>query len=344
MEVAAALCGLLAIGFLLDALSGSDADENADGGHPPYEPPDHPQPPADPLPLPPVDPLPGDPTPPADPPADPTPGDPRPSGEFGQTDGDDQIDGTELEDVIRALMGNDAVNAGDGADYVEGNEGDDTLDGQGGDDEVLGGEGDDVAYGEGGNDTVDGGPGADQVYGDWGDDHVLGGDGDDEVKGGAGNDIVDGQGGGDDVHGGLGEDTIFGGEGDDILVGVITDTPDDPDLDGADTLFGDAGDDWLVLGNGDEGTGGDGADTFVLGTWTDATAPIIADYVAGEDQILIEYDDVAAPAPVVTIDTVSDGANDYAAISIDGQVVGRVLTMPGAPPLAVSDIGLVPIS
>ena len=258
------------------------------------------------------------------------------------TDGDDALYGSEIDDVIFGLGGNDLVNGGDGNDYVEGGEGDDELTGGEGGDQLLGMEGSDTIYGEGGTDTADGGPGNDFVYGDWGDDYVLGGEGDDVVKGGAGEDTVDGQEGDDQIHGGLGADTLLGGAGNDILEGVIIDTPMGPDTDEGDILYGAEGDDLLALGNGDEGTGGEGDDIFRFGTWITGDVPTVTDYVAADDQIVINYDELVSPAPVLSVSDITDGGNSYTVLNIDGQDVGRILINDGAPPVTAADIALVP--
>ena len=46
----------------------------------------------------------------------------------------------------------------------------------------------------------------------------------------------------------------------------------------------------LIMGSGDVGNGGEGADVFGLGIWADADNPVvIEDYDAQEDAILIGY-------------------------------------------------------
>ncbi len=69
--------------------------------------------------------------------------------------------GTDLNDVICALDGDDAVRAGLGHDLVFGGQGNDVLDGQEGSDTLLGESGDDTLYGRSEYDFLDGGGGTD---------------------------------------------------------------------------------------------------------------------------------------------------------------------------------------
>ncbi|MEO0887157.1 MAG: glycerophosphodiester phosphodiesterase, partial [Cyanobacteria bacterium J06648_10] len=125
-----------------------------------------------------------------------------------------------------------------------------------------------------GNDTDEilaGGPGNQIIRGEGGDD-VLRGDlnnrdaqvgvgGDDIIYGGAGNDRIGGKGGNDRLFGDAGDDQIWGDDGDDLIYGGL----------GNDTL------------TGDDFSGGQGADTFVLaaGEGTDT----IVDFEVGTDLI-----------------------------------------------------------
>ena len=70
---------------------------------------------------------------------------------------------------------------------------------------------------------------------------------DDSIDGGAGNDNIWGFGGNDELIGGSGNDYIYGGDGDDYIIGV--------------DRYGGGN-----YGEIDVLTGGDGRDTFVLGT------------------------------------------------------------------------------
>jgi Ca2+-binding RTX toxin-like protein len=94
------------------------------------------------------------------------------------------------------------------ADTTSGTDNNDTI-------RVLGG--DDVAFGGLGNDRVEGGGGQDDLSGDEGVDTILGGPGNDELSGGAGNDQLSGGTGDDKLVGGLDNDALRGGDGRDIF-------------------------------------------------------------------------------------------------------------------------------
>ena len=114
--------------------------------------------------------------------------------------GHDLLLGGKGNDVILGGIGNDTIHGGRGHDTISGNEGDDELRGGNGDDSVLGGEGDDEVYGGNGDDTVDGGDGHDFLWAGNGNDLMIGGNGNDwffgssgadEMLGGVGFDLVD---------------------------------------------------------------------------------------------------------------------------------------------------------
>ncbi|NJO39255.1 MAG: hypothetical protein HC865_00790 [Cyanobacteria bacterium RU_5_0] len=197
------------------------------------------------------------------------------------TEGNDTFQGTDLNEGINALGGNDTVLGGGGNDTISGGDGNDSLEGQIGDDVLTGGEGNDTLDGGNGNDTyhvdnpgdviVNSGflgtdPGIDTVLvfhvdftlGDQqenlsvtGDVKVAGNDKDNliigelfrdkELLGNAGNDTINSGGGNDTVDGGLGNDSLDGESGDDSL----------RDRFGNDTLLGGNGNDTLedLLGN-----------------------------------------------------------------------------------------------
>jgi hypothetical protein len=112
------------------------------------------------------------------------------------------------------------------------------------------------------NDTIQGLDGNDHLFGLNGDDSLDGGNNDDYLDGGSGNDTLIGNVGNDHLFAGMGNDSLDGGSGKDLLNGGI----------GNDTLSGGSGEDTLqgsssttAIGEVDVLTGGDGADTFVLG-------------------------------------------------------------------------------
>src|SRR3989344_3299444 len=120
---------------------------------------------------------------------------------FG-TSGNDNIKGTNFNDLIIAFEGDDKVNGSNGNDCIVGNEGNDTIDGSNGADVIFGNEGDDILDGSNGgvngtgdlliagsgNDKLYGTNGKDQLFGEEGDDYLDGSNGNDYMIGGAGND------------------------------------------------------------------------------------------------------------------------------------------------------------
>lgn len=226
------------------------------------------------------------------------------------TDGADDSTGTSGADYGRMGDGNDSVDAGDGADSLLGEGGDDVLDGQAGNDTIAGADGaDDLA----------GGAGNDMILGERGDDTVTGGDGADQLWGGAGNDILSGH--------------SLAGAG-----GTATAT------DGVDSLSGGDGNDTLILGKGDLGIGGSGADTF----WLDASAnadtmPVMTlrDYDKVADRIELHYtpiyDTTGAEIPP-TITILRGPADAFGVITFNGEPLAHVI---GAADLTTAQVVLV---
>lgn len=249
------------------------------------------------------------------------------------------VEGTDGDDVISGTDGAERIEAGDGDDYVAGYEGGDALDG---------GDGADRLWGDGGNDTLHGGAGDDVLNGGDDDDLLIGGDGDDLLQGALGNDTTLGGAGEDTLQGGMGDDLLGGGRDDDQLAGGWG---DDTLLGGAgaDALFGDAGDDvlhggdedgdddlirdylnggtgsdTLHLGADDWGSGGDGADLFMLPPNPAGPAPTIADFNPAEDSLVLRYDASSAPTPHVSVaPDPQNGAN--VVVFADGHAVAVVL-------------------
>jgi len=130
---------------------------------------------------------------------------------------------------------------------------------------------DDFLFASAGDDTVAGGLGNDQIFGEEGDD-ILRGDLNDRSPGGdiGGDDIIYGGEGSDRIGGKAGNDSLYGDAGDDFIWGD----------DGNDLIRGGLGNDTLV---GDDFSGGNGSDTFVLasGEGTDT----ILDFQIEEDFI-----------------------------------------------------------
>jgi 2',3'-cyclic-nucleotide 2'-phosphodiesterase (5'-nucleotidase family) len=153
----------------------------------------------------------------------------------------------------------------DGTDAIEGTEGDDELVGTPENDAILALAGNDTVAGGLGADNLDGGDGNDILRGDF-NSRSSGGTvgGNDTLTGGAGDDRMGGKAGNDELYGEDGNDALWGDDGDDLLRGG-------------------SGNDILV---GDDFSGGNGADTFVLavGEGTDT----IVDFEVGVDLIQLE--------------------------------------------------------
>lgn len=214
---------------------------------------------------------------------------------------DDEIDGTEDDDILRGYDGNDIIAGrggndtifgGDDSDRLEGGIGDDVLHGERGGDVLLGGFGNDTLYGGDGPDYLGGNMGLDTIYGGIGDDivdagggadTVFGGGGHDFIEGGYGRDTLHGEGGNDVIRGGAGEDLIYGNFGADILTGG-----DNSDViyggEGGDYLGGGRGEDFLYGGKGaDYLEGGNGMDTLHGGLGDDK---FVLDGIGGPDTIV----------------------------------------------------------
>ena len=194
------------------------------------------------------------------------------------TESDDLIFGTSGADTIYALAGNDEVYAqagndlvyaGDGNDVVGGGAGDDTLLGGLGSDGLYGEDGDDVLVGEAGNDILAGGAGNDAMEAGDGADQLYGEDGDDFMDAGSGADLLSGGAGHDAMYGGAGADQLYGDAGRDLLAGGA-----DNDIAGGgadnDFIYGEDGDDQLYGEDGDDiVSGGAGADLLSGGAGND---------------------------------------------------------------------------
>lgn len=162
--------------------------------------------------------------------------------------------------------------------------------------------------------------------GDRGNDILAGLLGDDVIRGGAGDDILRGDvnsrrsggkvGGNDTIFGGAGNDRIGGKAGNDMLFGGA----------GDDVIFGDDGDDLLSggLGNdiltGDDRSGGQGSDTFVLaaGEGTDT----ITDFEVG-----IDFIGLAGGLTFGSLSLVTQGANTL--ISAGDETLAELLGVNG---------------
>jgi Ca2+-binding RTX toxin-like protein len=82
--------------------------------------------------------------------------------------GNDQIIGSDANDVVYAGEGNDQIGGGNAIDAIYGEDGDDLIEGGNGNDYLFGGAGNDRMAGGAGNDWVYGQAGADVCYGNSG--------------------------------------------------------------------------------------------------------------------------------------------------------------------------------
>lgn len=251
--------------------------------------------------------------------------------EFHGGEGDDLIDGGNGADMLAGGAGNDQINARGGDDIITGGDGDDIVWAGDGDDHVDAGAGDDIVRGGAGGDTLLGGAGDDWLAGeggdDWlsgdeGDDTLLGGEGDDWLDGGEGDDWLAGGWGDDTLLGGAGSDTLDGGAGDDVLWGLFPEGRDDSEVD---FLNGGEGDDTLWLGSGDIGTGGPGADSFMLPSWmAGGDGAAILDHDGAGDRIVVVVDPATHPDPQLTVAPGEGGEGDVTRILLDGAMLATV--------------------
>ncbi|HEY1710932.1 MAG TPA: calcium-binding protein [Rhizomicrobium sp.] len=102
------------------------------------------------------------------------------------TDGDDQINAEDGNNILRGGAGNDQLTTwGTGNNHLDGGTGDDTLSsGYGGQNTLIGGNGNDTITSNGGTATIDGGAGDDAIYA------VVGPNGFGAIDGGSGNDTL----------------------------------------------------------------------------------------------------------------------------------------------------------
>lgn len=225
------------------------------------------------------------------------------------------------EDAQTGTFNDDLVTGGDGQDALFGDEGNDTLMAGAGNDELYGDSGDDELHGEAGVDFLDGGEGDDILDGGAGRDLLFGGEGDDVLYGGAANDFL---------QGGQGADTLDGGSGDDTLDGLYGDGG--TDTDDGDVLWGGDGDDRIILGHGDMAHGGEGADTFVSGSYIENAefAGHVADFNPSEDRIEVIFDPQENPDPMLEVLDFADGSG--ADIILNGEVILSVAGAQGLDP------------
>lgn len=197
---------------------------------------------------------------------------------YGGNDGDQDIDGSAIDDAISAGEGADTVDGLAGDDYIDAGAGNDSVNGDGGvdtiilgtgNDTAMGGDQEDLIYGGAGDDLLMGGNQGDTIYGDEGRDVIRGHRGNDLLYGGDERDIILGDNNNDTIYGEQGNDVLRGGNGDDVVYGGA----DGDRIFGAnnsDTLFGEQGDDLIRAGfQADYADGGAGNDYLVGGGGND---------------------------------------------------------------------------
>lgn len=242
------------------------------------------------------------------------------------TAGDDILTGGALTDILGGGAGDDALRGAGDDDSLVGDAGNDTLIGEDGNDTLAGGDGFDRLAGGAGDDALFAGAGGGAMTGGQGADVLQGGLGRDAILGGADDDQLFGREGADRLIGGDGTDTMQGGSGDDLIIGLDRTAPE------ADFLNGSAGDDTLVLDLFDTATGGDGADTFILG-YAPGDGPLVErgadgpsqllDFDAAEDQLIVLYDDSVAGTPSLELRS-SARADGVMEVVVDGAVISEL--------------------
>ena len=135
---------------------------------------------------------------------------------------DDNLEGSDIKDIIRGLKGDDTLKGFSGDDILKGGKGEDELFGNAGDDILKGGKGADKLFGEEGNDFLESGNGKNKLDGGIGNDGLLGGDHQDILIGGEGNDFLNGGAGADTITGGIGADNFYL-DGNSSMKDIITD-------------------------------------------------------------------------------------------------------------------------
>ncbi|MDZ7905236.1 MAG: hypothetical protein U5N55_05255 [Cypionkella sp.] len=131
------------------------------------------------------------------------------------------------------------------------------------------------------------------------------------------------------MSGGAGEDELFGDAGNDTLWGNAEGESDAQ----VDFLNGGAGDDALMLGAGDWGHGGEGADDFIVTDFGAGDNIVqMTDFNAEEDQLIFLYDSSLATPPEVTLQQDVAGNTQ---ILLDGQIA---VTLGAGATIDVQDI------
>ena len=113
-------------------------------------------------------------------------------------------------------------------------------------------------------------------------------------------------------QGGFGADTLDGGARRRHLDGTYSSGsgPFGPsDEDAGDMLLGGGGDDMILVGANDVATGGEGADTFITGSYvrTGRRRRTFSDFNPDLDVIEVIFDPDLTPDPEITVEDFADG-------------------------------------
>ncbi|WP_147126304.1 calcium-binding protein [Shimia ponticola] len=244
-----------------------------------------------------------------------------------------QIIGTPDDDSITGASGDDTLSGRQGEDLIQGLDGDDTLSGGQGDDTLVGGDGGDTLFGNKGSDLLLGGRGADYLGGLQDDDILLGGEDRDFLIGNDGNDILDGSRTySRDLT--LEEAIAIYRDGADLPDGVAV-TYDDNSFD---FLRGGDGDDVLYLGEGDNGSGQEGSDTYIVNGDAFQSDPDVTAQAFFDPQ----EDKLVVLVPEGTVPTIELGQDERGAplLLSNGQGIVR-LSLPMNTTFSVADVEVV---
>lgn len=254
------------------------------------------------------------------------------------TDGNDVVNGLGGNDCVRAGLGDDTINGGSGVDYLYGGDGNDVVNGDSENDFI---------YANEGFDTVRGGLGIDVMFGHGGDDVMYGGLDADVMVGGSGNDLMYGGDGlnvvltlvdplhpdvltvldpepavaiaplDDNIDGGSGDDTLFGGGGWDALNGssgndILVPGAGGVNIAGREALNGGHGDDIYIVEYASWFLDGDYTDTgLTTDQLTNKSGAFRTGFGIGIDEVRFTFTPPVAVPPnlPVAVDIVLGGTN-----------------------------------
>ncbi|MFK7835242.1 MAG: calcium-binding protein [Sulfitobacter sp.] len=227
-----------------------------------------------------------------------------------------EFHGTEAKEHVRANALDNILTGSDNNDLIGGLEGEDTISGEAGDDRLFGGDG---------SDSASGGVGDDKIFLADGDDFVLpdpatqSDAGNDFIRGGAGHDVIMDSVGSNTVHGDIGHDLLFSVDG----LG-LDGTIDPSETNSPDSIHAGFGNDTLVGDAGDTLTGGAGEDRFVIATPSDTPgAPaVVTDFDLRDDLLSVVFVDQSPADPTIRFE--HDAEADLLRALVDGQEVATL--------------------